>query len=103
MHTSLIDLGPVLAQLGAVPKGTAVITPTINHSHIIDQELHTGPVWWQVISVLVTDPAVWPTADGRLGITSLDKLRRAQSLGQASADVPTNFFLFFGSDEKNHH
>ena len=103
MHTSLIDLGPVLAQLGAAPKGTAVVTPTINHSHIIDQELHTGPVWWQVISVLVTDPAVWPTADGRLGITSLDKLRRAQSLGQASADVPTNFFLFFGSDEKNHH
>jgi hypothetical protein len=33
----------------------------------------------------------------------LEKLRRAQSLGQASADVPTNFFLFFGSDDKNHH
>ena len=103
MHTSLIDLGPVLAQLGAVPKGTAVVTPTINHSHIIDQELHTDPVWWQVISVLVTDPSVWPTADGKQGITSLDKLRRAQTLGQASADVPTNFFLFFGSQDKNHH
>jgi hypothetical protein len=103
MHTSVIDLGPVLAQLGVVPKGTAVVTPTINHSHIIDQELHTGPIWWQVVSVLVTDPSVWPTADGKHGITSLDKLRRAQSLGQASADVPTNFFLFFGSDDKGHH
>ena len=103
MHTSHIDLGPVLSQLGLVPKGTPVVTPTINHSHIIDQELHTDAVWWQVISVLVTDPSQWPTADGKHGITSLDKLRRAQSLGQASADVPTNFFLFFGSETKGHH
>lgn len=102
MHTSLIDLGPVLSELGLVPKGTAVVTPTINHSHIIDQELHTDAIWWQVISVLVTDSNEWPTADGRRGITSLDKLRRAQALGKASADVPTNFFLFFGSDVKGH-
>jgi len=103
MHTSMIDLGPLLAELGAVPKGTPVVTPTINHSHIIDQQLHTNPIWWQVVSVLITDPSQWPTADGQHGITSLEKLRRAQSLGQASADVPTNFFLFFGSDDKNHH
>jgi len=102
MHTSMIDLGPLLAELGAVPKGTPVVTPTINHSHIIDQQLHTEPIWWQVVSVLITDPSQWPTADGKHGITSLDKLRRAQSLGQASADVPTNFFLFFGSDDENH-
>jgi hypothetical protein len=102
MHTSQIDLGPVLSQLGLVPKGTAVVTPTINHSHIIDQQLHTGPIWWQIISVLVTDPNEWPTADGKRGITSLDKLRKAQALGKASADVPTNFFLFFGSDVKGH-
>ena len=102
MHTSLIDLGPVLSQLGLVPKGTAVVTPTINHSHIIDQELDTDAIWWQVISVLVTDPNEWPTADGKPGITSLDKLRHAQALGKASADVPTNFFLFFGSDVKGH-
>lgn len=103
MHSSQIDLGPLLAQLGAVPKGTAIITPTINHSHIIDQQLHTSPIWWQLISVLVTDPSQWPTADGKSGITSLDKLRRAQQLGQASTDVPTNFFLFFGSDVKGHN
>ncbi|HEX7284553.1 MAG TPA: hypothetical protein VF532_00125 [Candidatus Angelobacter sp.] len=103
MHTSLIDLGPVLSQLGLVPKGTAVVTPTINHSHIIDQELHTDAIWWQVVSVLVTDPSAWPSADGRSGITSLDKLRQAQGRKQASADLPTNFFLFFGSDVSQHH
>lgn len=102
MHTSAIDLGPLLGQLGLVPAGTAVVTPTINHSHIIDQQLHTGPIWWQVVSVLITDPNEWPSADGKHGITSLKKLRQAQALGKASADVPTNFFLFFGSDVKGH-
>jgi hypothetical protein len=103
MHTSQIDLGPVLSELGLVPAGTAVVTPTINHSHIIDQQIHTDAIWWQVISVLVTDPNSWPTADGQHGITSLDKLRAAQALGKASADVPTNFFLFFGSEPKHKH
>lgn len=102
MHTSQIDLGPLLSQLKLVPPGTAVVTPTINHSHIIDQQLHTGPIWWQVVSVLITDPNSWPSADGKHGITSLKKLREAQALGKASADVPTNFFLFFGSDVKGH-
>src|SRR5690242_18842780 len=73
-----------------------------NCSHINDQQLHTDAIWWQVVSVLITDPNEWPTADGKKGLTSLDKLRRAQSLGKASADVPTNFFLFFGSDVKGH-
>jgi hypothetical protein len=103
MHTSQIDLGPVLSQLGLVPQGTAVVTPTINHSHIIDQQLHTKPIWWQVVSVLITDPSAWPTADGTSGVTSLEKLRQAQARGQASADLPTNFFLFFGSDVRDHH
>jgi hypothetical protein len=48
------------------------------------------------------DPSAWPSADGKRGITSLKKLREAQALGKASADVPTNFFLFFGSDVKGH-
>lgn len=102
MHTSAIDLGPLLGKLGLVPPGTAVVTPTINHSHIIDQQLHTGPIWWQVVSVLIADPSAWPSADGKRGITSLKKLREAQALGKASADVPTNFFLLFGSDVKGH-
>ncbi len=101
MHTSKIDLGPALAALGKVPPGTSVIVPTLNHSHIIDESLHTSPIWWEIISVLVTDPAAWPSADGRTGITSLDKLRQAQANGQARPDNPTNFFLFFASDVKH--
>ena len=102
MHASHIDLGPALANLGKVAPGTQVIVPTLNHSHVIDQALHTSPIWWQVISVLVTDPAAWPSADGKSGITSLDKLRQAQANGQARPDNPTNFFLFFASESKNH-
>jgi hypothetical protein len=101
MHTSKIDLGPALAALGKVAPGTSVIVPTLNHSHLIDHALHTGPIWWEIISVLVTDPAAWPSADGKTGITSLDKLRQAQANGQARPDNPTNFFLFFGSDVKH--
>jgi hypothetical protein len=53
--------------------------------------------------VLVTDPAAWPSADGKSGITSLDALRAAQAAGQAAADQPTNFFLFFDAQPEGHH
>jgi hypothetical protein len=102
MHASKIDLGPALAALGKVPPGTSVIVPTLNHSHVIDQALTTSPIWWQIISVLVTDPAAWPDKAGTHGITSLDKLRAAQAAGQARPDTPTNFFLFFGSRPVHH-
>lgn len=103
MHTSKIDLGPALAALGKVPPGTQVIVPTLNHSHVIDESLDTDPIWWQIVSVLVTDPAAWPSRDGTTGITSLEKLRQAQANGQAHPDSPTNFFLFFGSRKHEHH
>jgi hypothetical protein len=102
MHASRIDLGPALAALGKVPPNTPVVVPTLNHSHVIDQALTTDPIWWQIVSVLVTDPAACPSADGTHGITSLDKLRQAQLLGQARPDVSTNFFLFFGSRPRMH-
>lgn len=102
MHTMQTDLGPVLAKLGKVPPNTSVIVPTLNHSHIIDGK-NFGPVWWEVISVLVTDPAAWPSADGKSGINSLDALRAAQANGQAAADQPTNFFLFFDSQPEGHN
>ena len=102
MHTMQTDLGPVLAKLGKVPPNTSVIVPTLNHSHIIDGK-HFGPVWWEVISVLVTDPAAWPSADGKTGINSLDALRAAQAAGQAAADQPTNFFLFFDSQPEGNN
>ncbi len=101
MHSTQTDLGPVLAKLGKVPPNTSVIVPTLNHSHIIDGKSF-GPVWWQVISVLVTDPSAWPSADGRSGINSLDALRAAQAAGKAAPDQPTNFFLFFSSDAESH-
>jgi len=101
MHTTLTDLGPVLAKLGKVPPNTSVVVPTLNHSHILDGKSFE-PVWWQIISVLVTDPSAWPSADGRSGITSLDALRAAQAAGKAAPDQPTNFFLFFSSDTQSH-
>lgn len=94
MHTSQLDLGPVLAKLGKVPPNTTVLSPEVNHSHIIDETVK-GAVWWQVVAVLVTDPGAWPQEDGKSGINSIQALRDAQKAGRASADIPTNFFLFF--------
>jgi hypothetical protein len=59
-------------------------------------------VWWQVVVDLVTDKSVWPNVDGTQGLTSVDALRAAQARGQASADIPTNFFLFFDSHPFGH-
>jgi hypothetical protein len=91
----------VLAAQGKVPPGTSVVVPTLNHSHIIGEK-DFGAVWWEVISVLVTDPSAWPSADGRSGINSLDALRAAQAAGKAARDQPTNFFLFFNSQPESH-
>jgi len=99
MHTTRLDLGPSLAAAGLVPANTPVIVPTLNHSHVIDDDdIRTHAIWWQIISVLVTDPRAWPTEDGTVGINSLAALRAAQAAGQARPDAPTNFFLFFSSD-----
>jgi hypothetical protein len=101
MHTMLTDLGPVLAKLGKVPPNTSVIVPTLNHSHIIGGH-NFEAAWWQIVSVLVTDPSAWPSADGSSGINSLDALRAAQAAGKAAPDQPTNFFLFFDSQREGH-
>ena len=101
MHPSTLDLGPVLAQLGAVPTGSAVQVPTPNHSHIIDGA-NFGAIWWQVVVVLVTDPSIWPNVEGTTGLNSVKRLRAAQAAGRASADIPSNFFLFFDSREFGH-
>jgi hypothetical protein len=100
MHTSQLDLGPALAKAGLVKPNTSIIVPTLNHSHIIDDDnaVTPQPIWWQVLSVLVTDPKAWPNEDGRTGINSLHALRAAHAADQATPDTPTNFFLFFSSD-----
>jgi hypothetical protein len=98
MHPDHIDLGPVLAALGKVPPNTKVYTPIVDHSHLLPNgTVNQGQEWWQVVTVLVDDPKAWPNAQGTSGITSVKKLRAAQNKKQASADVPTNFFLFFSS------
>ncbi len=100
MHPLQTDLGPVLAQLGLVPPNTLLYVPLANHDHLLRTgQVMLPPEWWQVIVVLVEDPNAWPDAAGTQGITSVPKLRAAQQAKQASADVPTNFFLYFSSKQ----
>jgi hypothetical protein len=95
MHASVLDISALLGL-----TGVNTMVPLANHSHIIDTSIHhKRAIWWQVILDLVTDPTVWPAADGSSGLTSLKALRAAQAKGQVVADVPTNFFLFFGSQK----
>jgi hypothetical protein len=101
MHPRKLDLGPVLASLGKVPPGSKVEVPTPNHSHII-RDADFGAVWWQIVVVLVNDQAVWPNVEGTTGLNSVEALRAAQSRGQASKDIPSNFFLFFDSRQFAH-
>ncbi|MGH7907178.1 MAG: hypothetical protein ACREP6_11165, partial [Candidatus Binataceae bacterium] len=99
-HTSTLDLFPALVALGKLPATPKmnIFVPTPNHSHLIDQDLRQKQsIWWQVITDLVTNPSDFPNQDGSTGMTSVQDLREAQKDGGALADVPTNFFLFFGS------
>jgi hypothetical protein len=102
MHGDMIDLAPALGALG-VPGGTPytptanVFTPLPNHSHVIESDFnHKNSVWWQIIPVLVENASDWPAADGSSGITSVKKLDASEKAGH-SVEVPSNFFLFFGS------
>lgn len=105
---------PLTVRPVAAPFGTCTMHPTtlhaepaglpdlplVNHSHIIDGD-NFGAIWWQIIAVLVFNQNIWPTvtggcpAGGKACLTSVKALRQAQAAGQASGDVPTNFFLFF--------
>lgn len=98
MHPLQLDLGPVLTALKLVPPKTKLYVPLVNHDHLLtNATIDQSPEWWQVIVVLVENPKAWPNAAGTAGITSLAKLRAAQSAKEASIDVPSNFFLFFSS------
>jgi len=104
MHSSRLDLAPVLAQLGFTgPPTSNVFVPTPNHSHVVLAiDTNVTPIWWQVIPVLVTSQADWPAKDGSSGITSFDKLEAAKSAGSAII-APSNFFLFFSSYTASSH
>lgn len=98
MHPLQTNLGPLVASLGLVPNGTNLYVPLVNHSHLLNNNtINQSSEWWKLVVVLVEDPKAWPNAQGTTGITSLAKLRAAQTAKQASADVPSNFFLFFSS------
>lgn len=98
MHPLQINLGPLVAQLNLIPKGTNLYVPLVNHDHLLaDNTISQAREWWKLVIVLVEDPKAWPNATGTTGITSLAKLKAAQQNKQASADVPSNFFLYFSS------
>jgi hypothetical protein len=116
MHMSFLHAEPVVKSLlegldlpvtvGGVPVGSpAGDIPLLNHSHIIDGDTF-NPIWWQTIAVRVNDETIWPDFNGRCPanpaggepcLVSLRALRDAQQRGQATADTPTNAFLFFDS------
>lgn len=98
MHSSRVDLGLVLVQLGLLePPAANFFAPTPNHSHVVlNTDLTTAPIWWEVVPVLVTNPSDWPSQDGTSGITSKAKLLAAEQAGSA-VQAPSNFFLFFSS------
>jgi hypothetical protein len=103
MHTKTVDLAPALAKLGVpgIDPNKNLFVPTPNHSHVLNGDSF-GPIWWQVITVLVTDPSVWPNVDGTRGLNSVAAIRAAQQHGQALPDLPSNFFLFFDAQQFGH-
>jgi hypothetical protein len=98
-----VDLGLALEKLGLLPPPPGnYFVPSPNHSHIVlNIDVNTPQIWWEVFPVLVTNASDWPTQDGSSGITSYDKLVAAEKAGDA-IQVPSNFFLFFSTDGMQH-
>ena len=99
MHGDKVDLFPALAALGKVPATPQqnIFVPIPNHDHLVSNtSIKTKQEWWQVITVLVDEPSYWPNAQGTSGITSVARLKQAESDGVA-IQTPSNFFLFFKS------
>jgi hypothetical protein len=63
--------------------------PTPAHSHVID-DLQGG--WWESYIVGITSQSAW---DRLVAGKSLATVRELQAEGLATADIPTNLFLFF--------
>lgn len=71
-------------------------------AHDDNDAVNQKAIRWQVTSVLVTNPADWPSADGTSGITFVADMRTAGKVGDA-LETPTNFFLFFRSRSLHAH
>ena len=97
MHPIVLDMSPLLSSLfPQIPSDKNLLLPLVNHIHVIEKPKNKQQ-WFRILVNLVTDSSVWPDQDGTRGITSLKKLRVAQTAGYVSADIPTNMFFFFGS------
>ena len=81
-HPHDIDLSRVFG-----PGTERVLLPA--HSHVID-DLQGG--WWRTFVVGVTTPQAW---DRIVAGKSLDTVRELQAEGLATADIPSNLFIFF--------
>ncbi len=103
MHSSRVDLGLALEQLGILPPPAAnYFVPLPNHSHVVlNVDINTPQIWWEVVPVLVMNASDWPNENGTSGITSFAALKQAESAGDA-IQVPSNFFLFFGTQAMQH-
>lgn len=97
MHPLQTDLGPLLTQMGLLPKNTNFFVPLVNHDHILNNsQINQASEWWIVKPVLVMDPKLWPNAQGTTGITSVAKMDEAEKDKKATEST-SNFFLFFSS------
>jgi hypothetical protein len=112
MHPSLVFVDPILDEIGTEFSGLELPDPLENllqpsgelpvEEPFVETETDEQ-LWWQVIVVLVNDPAVWPSFDGECAaggdrcLTSLEALRASQADGGSGRDIPTNIWLFFAN------
>ena len=96
---------PIQSPVALPTVGPGVLVPLPSHSHIVETEIDDQS-WWQVVVVLVKDPAVWPDLDGNCAagrdkcLTSLDALRASQAGDGSGRDIPTNIWLFFANEPR---
>jgi hypothetical protein len=104
LHPVVAHAEPYLQSVATSTSGVDVPTPPAadvsvgNHSHVVD--VRSSPArWWVATVVVVTDPSIWPDADGRCTgsgcLTSVAAIRAAQRAGRARADIPTNVWFLF--------
>jgi hypothetical protein len=97
-----LDCAPASVQVCWDHPATIVVpglgtVPLPGHDHLIGTTADHKDIWWNVVVVLVTNASAWPQISvfGESGIVSIQALHQAQTMGEASADLPTNVFLNF--------
>jgi hypothetical protein len=97
-----LDCAPASVQVCWDHPATIIVpglgtVPLPGHDHLIGTAAGHKDTWWNVVVVLVTNASAWPqiSAFSESGIVSVAALQTAQSMGEASSDLPTNVFLNF--------